>query len=106
MAPGSPGCDTVGAFARPNAVTATTAAAAAPLLDLTDFKRDLSELTDRLRSRGRAAIAGNVHRALRCMADEDQVIESVTPIVRHLNRREIEESGTITYELALAEAAE
>lgn len=32
-----------------SAVTATTAAGSAPvLLDLTDFKRDLSELTDRL----------------------------------------------------------
>jgi hypothetical protein len=35
-------CDTVEAFHRLNAVTIT------PVLDLTDFKRDLSELTDRL----------------------------------------------------------
>lgn len=59
-----------------------------------------SELTERLRSRGRAVIETNVFRALRRMADDDLLIESVTPIVRHLTRREIEESGTITYELA------
>lgn len=65
-----------------------------------------SELTERLRSRGRDVIETNVFRALRRMADEDLLLESVTPIVRHLTRREIEESGTITYELALAEATE
>ena len=42
MASRQAACDTVEAFHRLIAVTTT------PVLDLTDFKRDLSELTDRL----------------------------------------------------------
>lgn len=59
-----------------------------------------SELTERLRLRGCDVVNTNVHRVLRRMADDDLVIESVTEIVRHLTRLQIEESGTITYELA------
>lgn len=70
------------------------------LAELENGPGTCSELTDRLRSRGRDVFEVNVYRALRRMADDDLLIESVTPIVRHLTRREIEESGTITYELA------
>lgn len=76
------------------------------LAELENGPGTCSELSDRLRSRGRDVVNINVHRALRRMVDDDLVIESVTEIVRHLTRLQIEESGTVTCELATAEAAE
>lgn len=76
------------------------------LAELVNDPGTCAELSERLRSRGHNVVDTNVHRELRRLTEDDLVLESVADFVRHMKRTHAELGGTVTYELATAEAAE